>query len=89
MTAIDPDDEVFSVTLSYWPGNSGVLTVAMTKIGTSDNWQATITAQDSWWAGEQDGLINYWVQAVDSNGNQSGVLDFSNAYTLYKEICLT
>jgi hypothetical protein len=56
----------------------------------NNNWQATITAQDSWGAGhdQQQGLISYWVQAEDEHGNVSQVLNGSNQYELYKEICL-
>jgi hypothetical protein len=92
VTATDPDDEVSAITLSYWPGGSGVLTVQMTRIGATNNWQGTINAQDSWTAGEPpgppDGTINYWVQAVDSHSNTSAILNHSNSYILYKEICL-
>jgi hypothetical protein len=83
VTATDPDDPVAAVTLYYWPGGSNVLSKAMSPAG-GNTWQATISATDNW----QVGLINYWVQAVDSNGNQSQVLDHSNNYRLNKGDCL-
>ncbi len=78
--------DITTVTLFYWPGNSGVLSTGMTFVG-NNNWEATITAGDNWSSGNPDGLINYWVQAVDSEGNQSPALNHSNSYRLYKEIC--
>jgi len=80
-----------SVKLSYWPGNSGVLTVNMTHTSGS-TWKATIVAQDSW-SGSQynedpDGLISYWVEATDSSGNKA-TINHSNSYRLYKnDVCL-
>jgi len=75
-----------TVTLSFWPGGASVSSTSMTPAG-SNVWQGTITAQDSWQAGS-NGLINYWVEAVDRSGNVAR-LDHSNAYTLYKGDCIT
>ena len=90
VTAMDPDDPVDSVTLFYWPGNSGVLSKQMMQVGPS-TWRATIDAADGWsdaqFPNDPNGLINYWVQATDSNGNVSGVLDHSNSYRLYSGVC--
>ena len=67
-----------AVVLTYWPGGSGPVNVQMVRQGTTNDWAGTVNAQDSWSAG----IINYWVQAVDSNGNQSAQLNHSNQYTL-------
>lgn len=83
VTATDPDDPVEAVTLYFWPGGANVASTPMVKQSGTNFWQATINAQNSWQAGQ----INYWVQAVDSNGNQSGVLDHSNNYILNKGDC--
>jgi hypothetical protein len=83
VTASDPDDAVSSVTLSYWPGGSPVLTKAMVK-GGGNTWSATITPTDAW----QVGLINYWVDAVDSHGNHAVTLNHSNSYKLNIGSCL-
>ena len=77
---------VESVTLFYWPGGAAVSSTPMAPAG-SNVWQATITAQDSWTAGP-NGLINYWVRAVDPSGNEAQ-LDHSNAYSLLKGDCIT
>jgi hypothetical protein len=83
VTATDPDDPVASVTLSYWPGGQPVSTKAMTK-GGGNTWTAVITPTDAW----QVGLINYWVDAVDSNGNDAVTLNHSNSYKLNIGSCL-
>jgi hypothetical protein len=82
VTATDADDAVSGVTLFYWPGGSGVLSTSMVK-SDSNTWVGTIDAQDSWSVGQ----INYWVQAMDSHGNQSPVFDHSNSYILNKGDC--
>ena len=66
VTATDPDDPVTGVTLFVQPNGGGVLSQEMSSAG-GDLWRGTITALDPW----QTGPITYWVQARDSNGNES------------------
>jgi hypothetical protein len=82
VTATDASG-VASVTLFYWPGGSGVMSVPMNLIG-SNTWEATFNVLDPW----DTGLINYWVQAQDTVGNLSPSFNHSNAYELIKGTCL-
>jgi hypothetical protein len=90
VNASDPSG-VASITLFYWPGNSGVLNVQMSPAG-GNTWEGTINAQDGWSDSmsneDPNGLIAYWVVATDSKGN-TRQLDYSNNYRLYSNgVCL-
>ena len=83
VTATDPDDAVGAVTLFYQPLGGNVLSTPMANANGS-TWQVTVPVQDAW----AEGQIFYWVEAVDSNGNQSPRLTNSSAYVLKKGGCI-
>ena len=84
---------IASITLYYWPGNSGQLSKPMNLSAgsvTNGEWTTSFSAADSWAdaAFNQDpaGLISYWVVATDAVGNQQ-TLNHSNSYRLYSGTC--